>query len=121
MVAEGFTGSTSGLQYQITQEGTGSVPLKDQEVDVAYTGWLEGHHKGKPFDSSLNRPGTPFTFRAGTGRVIKGWDESVLQMKVGEKRLIILPPDLAYGSSGAGSVIPPNSTLYFEMELRKIL
>jgi peptidylprolyl isomerase len=85
-----------------------------------YTGWLyDGSAKGAKFDSSVDR-GRPFSFPIGTGRVIKGWDEGVADMKVGGKRTLIIPPALGYGAAGAGGVIPPNATLLFEVELLEL-
>ena len=110
----------SGLQYRDIKEGTGEKPTKGQTCVMHYTGWLwENGAKGKKFDSSVDR-GEPFDFPIGTGRVIKGWDEGVLSMKVGGKRELLIPPNLGYGSRGAGRVIPPNATLLFEVELLKI-
>lgn len=107
----------SGLQYEILQEGSGASPQKGQQVTVHYTGWLEENGKpGKKFDSSVDR-GQPFTFTVGVGQVIKGWDEGVMDMKVGEKRRLIIPADLGYGAHGAGGIIPPNATLIFDVEL----
>jgi peptidylprolyl isomerase len=109
--------TASGLQYEDTKVGTGPSPKSGQNCVMHYTGWLwENGAKGKKFDSSLDR-GTPFTFPIGQGRVIKGWDEGVSTMKVGGKRTLLIPPDLGYGSRGAGGVIPPNATLLFEVEL----
>jgi len=107
----------SGLQFEDIKEGTGASPKPGQTCVMNYTGWLwENGVKGKKFDSSLDR-GTPFEFPIGQGRVIKGWDEGVATMKVGGKRVLLIPPQLAYGARGAGGVIPPNATLIFEVEL----
>ncbi len=108
----------SGLKYTDLTEGAGPEAQRGNTVEVHYTGWLNSKSKDDPFDSSVG--GEPFTFALGRGRVIKGWDEGVAGMKVGGKRLLILPPDLAYGKRGAGSDIPPDSTLVFEVELLKI-
>ena len=105
--------TTSGLQYVDVTPGTGPSPHKGQSVTVQYTGWLKD---GTKFDSSRDR-NQPFTFRIGQGQVIKGWDEGVATMKVGGTRKLIIPPELGYGASGAGGVIPPNATLTFEVEL----
>ena len=109
----------SGLLYVIEQECTGPQPRVGQKATVHYTGRLyngEGKELGPIFDSSKRR-NDPFVFTVGVGQVIKGWDEAVLDMKVGEKRSVVLAPDLAYGARGAGNVIPPNATLHFEIEL----
>jgi peptidylprolyl isomerase len=105
--------SSSGLQYSIDRPGTGASPVAGQIVSVHYTGWLTD---GTKFDSSRDR-GTPFEFPLGQGRVIRGWDEGVAAMKIGEKRTLVIPPDLGYGARGAGGVIPPNATLVFAVEL----
>jgi len=112
-----MTKTATGLQYEDTAQGTGAEAKKGQTCVMHYTGWLwENGAKGKKFDSSLDR-GTPFSFPLGQGRVIKGWDEGVATMKVGGKRTLLIPPDLGYGSRGAGGVIPANATLLFEVEL----
>ena len=98
-------------------EGEGKVAEANQKVSVHYTGWLTD---GTKFDSSLDR-NDPFIFPLGGGRVIRGWDEGVQGMKVGGKRKLTIPPQLGYGSAGAGGVIPPNATLVFEVELLEIL
>lgn len=103
----------SGLKYVDMVEGTGASPEPGQSVTVHYTGTLEG---GEKFDSSVDR-GQPFVFQIGMGRVIKGWDEGVMTMKIGGKRRLIIPASLGYGARGAGGVIPPNATLIFEVEL----
>lgn len=111
----------SGLKYIDHKAGTGTEATKGDTVEVHYTGWLfEDGQKGKKFDSSLDR-GTPYKFELGAGKVIRGWDEGVAGMKVGGKRELIIPPDLAYGSRGAGGVIPPNATLNFDVELLKVV
>ncbi|MGK7906795.1 MAG: FKBP-type peptidyl-prolyl cis-trans isomerase [Synechococcus sp.] len=106
----------SGLQYVDLVEGSGPSPETGQTVVVHYTGTLED---GSVFDSSVKR-NRPFEFTLGIGQVIKGWDEGVASMKVGGKRQLTIPADLAYGSRGAGGVIPPNATLNFEVELLDI-
>ena len=110
----------SGLAYEITQEGSGASPQKGKQVTVHYTGWLdENGQPGTKFDSSVDR-GQPFSFIISVGQVIKGWDEGVMSMKVGEKRRLIIPANLGYGPYGAGAVIPPNATLIFDVELLSV-
>ncbi len=97
--------------------GTGeAVAEVGKTVTVHYTGWLEN---GTKFDSSVDL-GQPFVFKLGEGHVIQGWEKGVLGMKVGEKRKLTIPPELGYGAAGAGDVIPPNSTLIFDIELLSI-
>jgi FKBP-type peptidyl-prolyl cis-trans isomerase len=102
----------SGLQYVVVEEGSGDSPVKGAMVSVHYTGKLLD---GKKFDSSYDR-GKPIDFPVGNGQVIKGWDEALLGMKKGEKRVLIIPPELGYGPSGRGP-IPPNATMVFDVEL----
>ena len=104
--------TASGLQIKTLVVGTGDKAEPGKTAVVHYTGWLLD---GTKFDSSVDR-GTPFEFPLGAGRVIKGWDEGVSTMNIGGKVELIIPPDLAYGPSGAGGVIPPNATLKFEVE-----
>jgi FKBP-type peptidyl-prolyl cis-trans isomerase len=105
--------TASGLEYIETEAGTGVQAEAGKNVSVHYTGKLPD---GKVFDSSHTR-GAPISFKLGAGRVIKGWDEGIALMKVGGKAQLIIPPDLGYGASGAGGVIPPNATLIFDVEL----
>ena len=107
------TTTASGLQYWDITTGTGATAVAGKQVKVHYTGWLTN---GKKFDSSVDR-GRPFVFPLGAGQVIKGWDQGVAGMKVGGKRQLRIPPELGYGASGAGGVIPPNATLIFDVEL----
>ncbi|MBI3873170.1 MAG: FKBP-type peptidyl-prolyl cis-trans isomerase [candidate division Zixibacteria bacterium] len=103
----------SGLKYIEMTVGTGAVPKTGQIVNAHYTGWLTN---GTKFDSSRDR-NQPFSFPIGQGHVIKGWDEALASMKVGERRLLVIPPALGYGDRGAGGVIPPGATLIFDVEL----
>jgi peptidylprolyl isomerase len=118
--AAGEVTTPSGLRIIDVKVGTGPVPQAGQTVTVNYTGWLfvDGK-KGKKFDSSLDR-GEPFSFTLGQGQVIKGWDEGLATMHVGGKRTLIIPPDLGYGASGAGSDIPPGATLIFDVDLLSV-
>jgi FKBP-type peptidyl-prolyl cis-trans isomerase len=109
--------TVSELNIETTKEGTGDRVVKSGDtISVHYTGRLTD---GTKFDSSVDR-GTPFTFTIGAGQVIKGWDEGLLGMKVGEKRTLTIPADKGYGATGAGGVIPPNATLIFDTELVSI-
>lgn len=112
-----MTTTSSGLKYQDHQVGEGAEAVNGKNAVVHYTGWLnEGGKKGKKFDSSVDR-GSPFSFQLGAGMVIKGWDEGVAGMKVGGKRTLMIPSALGYGTRGAGSKIPPNADLIFDVEL----
>lgn len=112
--------SVDTLQVIDIVEGTGQVAEPGQVAVVHYTGWLYDaeaeDNKGEKFDSSVDR-GQPFSFPLGAGRVIRGWDEGVVGMKVGGKRRLVIPADMAYGDRGAGGVIPPGATLVFDVEL----
>ncbi|WKZ29857.1 MAG: FKBP-type peptidyl-prolyl cis-trans isomerase [Candidatus Dojkabacteria bacterium] len=104
------------LQIETIAEGNGAVAEDGRIVVVHYTGTLTN---GTKFDSSLDR-GEPFSFTLGAGQVIKGWDQGVKGMKVGEKRKLTIPGSLAYGASGIPGAIPPNATLVFEVELLEV-
>jgi len=110
----------TSMQTTQLQAGSGAPIAAGQMAVVQYTGWLyevaAPDHKGKQFDSSRTT-GQPFRFALGTGQVIKGWDQGVAGMKIGERRRLIIPAELAYGESGAGGVIPPGATLVFDVDL----
>lgn len=108
-----ITTTPSGLVYAITRKSTERQPRAGETVVVNYTGLLGS---GVKFDSSLDR-GQPFKFKLGEGRVIKGWDEGIAKLHIGEQATFIIPPHLGYGSKGAGGVIPPDATLIFIVEL----
>jgi len=116
--AQPVTTTPSGLKIIDIKVGTGASPKPGQTCVMHYTGWLyDNGKKGAKFDSSLDR-NQPFSFPIGQHQVIAGWDEGVATMKVGGKRTLIIPPELGYGSRGAGGgVIPPNATLIFDVEL----
>jgi FKBP-type peptidyl-prolyl cis-trans isomerase FkpA len=118
-MAAGPALAADGLVKTDTVVGKGKQAVAGMTVVVNYTGWLyeasAPKQHGKQFDSSLGRG--PFSFPLGAGRVIKGWDEGVAGMNVGGKRTLVIPSELAYGERGAGSVIPPNATLVFDVEL----
>jgi FKBP-type peptidyl-prolyl cis-trans isomerase FkpA len=113
-------GAVSSMQTVQLKPGAGEAIAAGKTAVVQYTGWLyeasAADHKGKQFDSSRTG-GQPFRFAVGTGQVIKGWDQGVVGMKVGESRRLVIPADLAYGDSGAGGVIPPGATLVFDVDL----
>jgi FKBP-type peptidyl-prolyl cis-trans isomerase len=108
--------TATGLIYEDLQVGDGATANTGDTVSVNYSGWLTD---GTKFDSSLDR-GQPFEFTLGAGEVIAGWDEGVAGMLVNGTRLLVIPPSLGYGSSGAGSTIPPDATLTFEVQLVEI-
>ncbi len=107
----------AGLVIKDEVVGTGTVAAVGDYVTVNYTGKLDD---GTTFDSSLNPGRTPFSFVLGAGQVIKGWDEGVLGMAIGGTRDLTIPPDLGYGSQGAGTTIPPNATLHFVVTLLSV-
>lgn len=110
----------TGLKYEDTSVGSGTLATAGKDVSVHYTGWLnDGGKKGTKFDSSVDR-GQPFRFSLGAGQVIEGWDQGVAGMKVGGKRTLYIPSSLGYGARGAGRVIPPNADLIFDVELLKV-
>lgn len=109
--------TASGLKYSDVVVGDGPSPQAGQTISVHYTGTLTN---GKKFDSSFDHGGQPYTFKIGTGVVIKGWDEGLMTMRVGGKRKLVVPPNLGYGIRGNPPDIPPNSTLLFDVELVEI-
>jgi FKBP-type peptidyl-prolyl cis-trans isomerase len=113
----GGTGGVTELQTEDLVVGAGEEAKLGDQVSVHYTGWLED---GTEFDSSLDS-GQPLTFTLGAGDVIEGWDQGVAGMKVGGKRRLTIPPDLAYGAQGFPPVIPPDATLIFEVELLEVI
>ena len=112
-LASGFDKTNSGLRYQLIQKGDGVKAEKGKTVSVHYKGQLPD---GTVFDSSFKR-NQPIDFQLGVGQVISGWDEGIQLLSVGDKARFVIPSDLAYGSAGAGGVIPPNATLIFDVEL----
>ena len=115
--ADQYSTLPSGIRYRDEVVGEGESPRPGQWVTVHYTGWLDEQGKpGRKFDSSRDR-GDPFQFMIGMGQVISGWDIGVSTMKVGGRRILVLPPEHGYGARGAGGVIPPNATLIFDVEL----
>lgn len=112
----GASTTESGIRYVILKQGNGAKPVAGKTVSVNYKGMFLS---GEVFDASEFHGG-PIELQAGAGRVIRGWEETILDMKLGEKRLVVLPPELAYGEQGAGGVIPGNAFLVFEMELVQI-
>jgi FKBP-type peptidyl-prolyl cis-trans isomerase len=110
------TKTASGLEYWDVKVGVGTVAQSGQHVKVDYTGWLTN---GKKFDSSVGT-GRPFEFMLGASQVIKGWDEGIAGMKVGGKRQLHIPPDLAYGAAGYPPLIPANATLVFDVKLLEV-
>ncbi len=115
-LAEGFEKTSSGLRYKILQKGSGDAAAKGKIVSVHYEGALSS---GQLFDSSYQRK-QPIEFQLGVGQVIPGWDEGIGLLRVGDKARFIIPSELAYGSRGAGGVIPPNATLIFDVELMDV-
>jgi len=115
-LAAGFDKTESGLRYQIIQKGSGAQASQGKEISVHYKGQLPD---GRVFDSSYDRK-QPIDFTVGIGQVIKGWDEGLQLLQVGDKARLVIPSHLAYGSQGAGGVIPPDATLIFDVELMAV-
>lgn len=120
------TQPTVNVPFSVTDlvAGSGNQAVSGNRLTVHYTGWLyqtgATDNKGRQFDSSRTA-GTPYTFTLGAGQVIRGWDQGIVGMRAGGQRRLVIPPDLAYGSTGAGNgAIPPNSTLVFDVELLSI-
>lgn len=108
----------NNVKYVDLVEGTGTTPVQNDTLVVNYTGWTESD--GVKFDSSLNEGRMPFEFVFASGSVIKGMDDGVATMRVGGKRVLVIPPEMAYGDQGSGELIPPGATLIFEVELLEI-
>jgi len=117
-----FQLGTRGIQYKILQPGEGASPIRGQQVYTKYTLWTGGFGEdgGKQVDSNTGFMGRPLPVIVGIGRVIKGWDLTLLDMKVGEVRRIVIPSDLGYGDRGAGGSIPPKATLFFEVQISEM-
>ncbi|KQC31500.1 peptidylprolyl isomerase [Flagellimonas eckloniae] len=115
-LAAGFNATESGLRYKMIQQGSGTKAEKGKTVSVHYEGSLPN---GQVFDSSYSR-NQPIDFTLGVGQVISGWDEGIALLKVGDKARFVIPSHLAYGSAGAGGVIPPDATLIFDVELMQV-
>lgn len=111
-----MTKTPTGLYWKDIVVGTGPEAVAGSTAVVDYTGWLPN---ARQFDSSKNS-GKPYTFVVGQGMVIAGWDQGVAGMRKGGRRLIVIPPELGYGATGAGGLIPPNATLVFDLELRDV-
>lgn len=111
-----YNTTESGLRYSDIKVGDGPNPAPGEIIRVHYTGWLDRIDGKKKFDSSYDR-NSPLVFKFGVRRVIAGWDEGIINLRVGGKRNLIIPPELGYGSEGAGDVIPPFAVLYFTIEL----
>jgi len=116
-ISEGFQQTKSGLRYNISEKGNGSKAVSGKNIKVHYKGQLVD---GTVFDSSFKR-NEPIEFTLGIGQVIKGWDEGLLLLSVGDKARFVIPSNLAYGESGAGGVIPPNANLIFDVELMEVI
>jgi peptidylprolyl isomerase len=118
----GFQDGPRGIKYKILKEGEGDKPVRAQKVKTKYTLWTGGFGEdgGKQVDSNTGFLGRPLDVIVGVGRVIKGWDLTLLDMKLGEVRRIAVPSDVGYGDTGAGGSIPPKATLYFEVELSEM-
>ena len=115
-ISEGFEKTQSGLRYKITEKGDGTPAEQGNNVAVHYEGKLLD---GTVFDSSYKR-NQPLEFQVGVGQVIRGWDEGILLLQTGDKARLVIPSELAYGSAGAGGVIPPNAALIFDVELVEV-
>lgn len=116
----GFQDGPRGLKYLVTKEGEGEPPVRAQKVSAKYTLTVNGFAEdagSEKIDSNTGFLGQPFSVPVGVGMVVKGWDLTLIDMKKGEARRLVIPPELGYGEKGAGGKIPPNTTLYFEMEV----